>query len=478
MGPLPIRPHSIANHSPRLPSQMPKINAVRYWGTDSIFPDHQTLGYNSCNPGSRDDLRSIPRSKPQSSAFPSPQLNTPKNDVLTGLESDEAQVNPTVFSTTIDPLQPSSSYNPIWGYGLVNANRAVARAMGDTDLDEVPDLGGVNLGNDLVNAPDAWAQGIFGQDITVAVIDSGIDIFHPDLDDNIWTNPGEIAGDGLDNDGNGYVDDLVGWDFGNNSNDVMDHHGHGTHVAGTIAAEDNDIGITGVAPDAQIMPIKIGDVDITNRFINPGNLAQAIRYAVDNGADVINMSLGWTPSYELLDAFAYAASQDVITVTASGNQGLASPSFPGAFSTVFGLTVGAVNSNQSIATFSNRAGYDRRIGYVAAPGVGIYSTRPTALDADGYGFSNGTSMAAPYVAGVVALMLSANPDLTHDDVRDMVTQSATDLSTSNPGFSPPAIAHHPNHPQGLGLSQELDSIAFGHLAQRSQSLHFSATDLE
>ena len=375
-----------------------------------------------------------------------PQLLS-SQDPLTGVASRAALINhPASLSDSsntddfaLQSLQNSAPYSAISGYGLVNANTAVAWAMGDTALPQQIDFGGVNIGNDMVNAPDAWLQGITGQDVIVAVIDSGVDIAHPDLDDNIWVNSDEIFGDGIDNDLNGYVDDTVGWNFGGNNASIWDYNGHGTHVVGTIAAEANGFGITGVAPNAKIMPIKIGDVGLDNRFVNPGNLAQAIRYAVDNGADVINMSLSWTPSYELLDAFAYAASQNVITVTASGNDGMATPSMPASFSTRYGLTVGAVDYNANMAYFSNWAGQDTRMGYVAAPGVNIYSTQPTNVDWDGYGFSNGTSMAAPHVAGVVALMFSANPDLTHDQVRSITTASATYLGNPYLLSQPPSL---------------------------------------
>lgn len=356
-------------------------------------------------------------------------------DPITGID-----LNTPLFNPDLIP-QKTKRYSPISGYGLVNTNTAVAWSIGDASLPDLSNLEGMNIGNDMVNAPDAWTQGIEGQDVIVAVIDSGVDIGHPDLRDNIWVNADEIFGDGLDNDGNGYVDDIVGWNFGRNNYNILDYDGHGTHVAGTIAALDDGIGTTGVAPSAKIMPLKIGDTDSQGRFVNPGNLAQAIRYAVDNGADVINMSLGWPPSFELLDAFAYAAAQDVITVTAAGNSALAEPGSPGFFSTLYGLTVGAVDSSGQMARFSNWAGYDSRLGYVTAPGVDVFSTRPTNLSFRGYGFSSGTSMAAPHVSGVVALMLSANPDLTHDQVRSIITNSATDLSDyrtlTNPiAFSP------------------------------------------
>ncbi|MEB3181774.1 MAG: S8 family serine peptidase, partial [Nostocaceae cyanobacterium] len=334
-------------------------------------------------------------------------------------------------SATVAPLPPPG-FNSTYGYGLVNSAAAVARAIGQATFANVADLGGNNWGNDMVNAPEAWARGYTGQGVTVAVIDSGVDINHEDLRNNIWRNAGEIAGDGIDNDGNGYIDDVYGWNFGvgQNNNNVLpgttsSGQGHGTHVAGTIAAANNAIGMTGVAYNARIMAIRMGDVNDSGSFTNAGNLASAIRYAVDNGARVINMSLGWSDSTALRDALAYAASRNVITVSAAGNSGNSlPPGFPARYATDYGLSVGAVDRNRVIASFSQTPGTDSRMQHVMAPGVGIYSTTPNNT----YGTKNGTSMATPHVAGVVALMLSANPNLTHAQVRDILTSSATSLS--------------------------------------------------
>jgi len=327
-------------------------------------------------------------------------------------------------STPVNPF-----FNATYGYGLVNAAAAVAQSIAQTTFADVPNLGGNQWGNDLVNAPEVWAQGFTGQGVTVAVIDSGVDINHEDLRDNIWTNPGEIAGNGIDDDGNGFIDDVNGWNFGNGGNNNVlpgtnnPGQGHGTHVAGTIAAMNNNLGATGVAHDAQIMAIRMGDVS-GRSFTNVGSLANAIRYAVDNGADVINMSLGWSDSTALRDALAYAAANNVITVTAAGNDGLPSPGNPARYATQFGISVGAVDRNSNIAGFSNRAGSDSNMQHVVAPGVDVFSTLPN----DGYGINQGTSMAAPHVAGVVALMLSANPNLTHAQVRQILTDSAIALA--------------------------------------------------
>ena len=336
----------------------------------------------------------------------------------------------TLGATTAAPTAFDSTY----GYGAVNAAAAVARALGQsTPFANVADLGGNNWGNDQVNAPEAWARGYTGQGVVVAVIDSGVDITHPDLVNNIWRNTGEIAGNGVDDDGNGYVDDINGWNFGANQNNNNVSPGsnssgqrHGTHVAGTIAARNNGVGITGVAYNARIMSVRLGNVSDNGFFTNPGNLASAIRYAVDNGARVINMSIGWSDSTELSNALAYAASRNVITVSAAGNAGASSPGNPARYATQYGISVGAVDRNRNIASFSNRAGTNSAMRHVVAPGVAIYSTTP----GNTYSFMSGTSMAAPHVAGVVALMLSANRNLTSSQVRDILTSSASRLSSS------------------------------------------------
>ncbi|ODV37529.1 S8 family serine peptidase [Microcystis aeruginosa] len=337
----------------------------------------------------------------------------------------------TNYNLAVSATSGGTGFNSTYGYGLVNAAAAVAQAINQPTFANVPNLGGNNWGNDMVNAPEAWARGYTGQGVTVAVIDSGVDISHQDLSNNIWRNTGEIAGNGIDDDGNGYTDDVYGWNFGvgQNNNNVLpgtssSGQGHGTHVAGTIAAANNGIGMTGVAYNSRIMAIRMGDVDSQGRFTNGGNLAQAIRYAVDNGARVINMSLGWTDSTALRDALAYAASRNVITVSAAGNSSLSSPGTPAYYATQYGLSVGAVNSNRTIASFSNRAGTNSSMQHVMAPGVNVYSTVP----GNGYASYSGTSMAAPHVAGVVALMLGANPNLTHAQVRSILTSSAVRLT--------------------------------------------------
>ncbi|MBX2863279.1 MAG: S8 family serine peptidase [Leptolyngbyaceae cyanobacterium MAG.088] len=375
------------------------------------------------------------------------------------------------FSPGEPPTTPPSGFDSTYGYGLVDAATAVAEAIDQPQFDDVADIGGNQWNNDMINAPEVWAQGYTGEGITVAVIDSGVDIYHEDLSDNIWINTDEILNDGIDNDGNGYIDDYYGWNFGQgqNNNNVLpgtdtSGQGHGTHVAGTIAAANNGIGMTGVAHDANIMAIRMGDVSNNGVFENAGNLAEAIYYAVDNGADVINMSLGWSdPTGSIYNAMAYAAANNVITVTAAGNSALAAPGSPAYYATEYGISVGAVDNNSDIAYFSNEAGTDSDMVHVMAPGVDIYSTTPD----DTYGYQQGTSMAAPHVAGVVALMLSANPDLTHDQVREILSGTSTlnDTSTESPAL--------PVQATQFSLNDEIiDLVANYSLTNQSQYADF------
>ena len=356
----------------------------------------------------------------------------------TSNESVTRQLNAGTYYVRVYPYSGSTNYNlslsattatvtpgysAISGYGLVNAAAAVAGALNQSPFANVPTFGGANdWGVNLVNAPEAWASGYTGQGIVVAVLDTGVDRNHADLAGNIWTNAGEIANDGLDNDGNGYVDDVYGWNFANGNNNTLDGNNHGTHVAGTIAGLNNGVGVTGVAYNSRIMPVKVLSDSGSGSY---SGVAQGIRYAVDNGADVINMSLGGgSTNSEVQSALQYASSRGVIVVMAAGNEGAAQPGYPASSATSWGLAVGAVNSSNQMASFSNRAGSNSSMMYVTAPGVQVYSTLPNG----GYGFLSGTSMAAPHVAGVVALMLNANPNLTDAQVRQIITATAGNVA--------------------------------------------------
>jgi subtilisin family serine protease len=342
----------------------------------------------------------------------------------------------------------------------------VAKLLGRTTaFPEVANLGGVNWGPDLVRAPEVWAQGLTGRGIVVAVVDTGVDYTHPSLRNSIWVNPREVAGDGIDNDNNGFVDDVRGWDFVDADNNPMDvilasnvttdfnSGGHGTHVAGTIVAKASQVGPQGVAFAATVMPVRVLD-----EYAEGGrdrNVAEGIRYAANNGAHVINLSLGSSPSNEIVAAVKHATSLGAIVVAAAGNSREASPSFPASLSDQAGvISVGAIDQNQRLAVWpqfgpnsgSAYAGSSSTLNHVVAPGDNVTSTVPagypgaTMTSVGAFMSFPGTSMAAPHVAGVVALALSAVPNPKAPGVRDRVVNAIVTTSQQPPSVSRATMA--------------------------------------
>ncbi len=271
-----------------------------------------------------------------------------------------------------------------------------------------------------IDAPLAWDITTGSGAAVVAVIDTGVDYMHPDLAGNMWINQDEIPGDGLDNDGNGYVDDVYGYDFINRDGNPMDDQGHGTHVAGTIgAAGNNGTGVTGINWDVQIMALKFLGAD---GWGDGADAIEAIYYALANGASIINASWGGDPySQALHDAIAAARDANCIVVAAAGNGnslgvGLdndASPYYPASYDLDNLVAVAAVDANDRLAGFSN---YGRTSVDLAAPGVNILSTMPGAA----YAANSGTSMAAPHAAGVLALVQDLHPEWTYRQVIEQV----------------------------------------------------------
>jgi len=332
--------------------------------------------------------------------------------------------NLNLSATSIPELNiptPSGLFNSNYGYGLVNANAAVSRTLNrSTFFPALPNLGGTNWALDVINAPEVWNQNITGNGIVVAVVDSGVDYTHPDLDGNIWRNADEIAGNGIDDDRNGYIDDIRGWDFVGSDNNPMDldSDGHGTNIAGAIAAERNNFGITGVAPNAKIMPVRVLPA-FGSGSVN--NIAAGIRYAADNGANVINLSLGneFVPSDVVNNAIQYANNKGSVVVIAAGNLGDIQPAYPARNADSLGIAVGSIDVRGRMADSSNRSG-STPLDYLVAPGLEIVSTTP---DKD-YELRSGTSFATPHVAGVAALVLNANPTLTPPQVEYILTTTA------------------------------------------------------
>ncbi|MEG4342972.1 S8 family serine peptidase [Microcoleus sp. A003_D6] len=325
-----------------------------------------------------------------------------------------------------------------FGFGLVNAAAAVAKAEGVATFPDVPDLGGDEWGRDLIKAPEVWARGLTGDGIVVAVIDSGVDYNHPDLTGNIWSNAGETgvdaigrnkASNGVDDDNNGFVDDFRGWDFVNSDNDPMDDNNHGTHISGLVAAKKDGVGITGTAPTAKIMALKILDSAGVGKIRDEIN---AINYAVANGAKIINVSLGGLQLNEQeLNVIRAAEAQGAIVISAAGNDARPQVDYPARFAGEVGIAVGGVTRNGLFADYSNRAGTEV-IDYFVAPGGDggradsgdVYSTVPLSEPGIPYRYFAGTSMAVPHVAGVIALMLQANPNLTPAQIKRILAETA------------------------------------------------------
>ncbi len=313
-----------------------------------------------------------------------------------------------------------------------------------------------------IDAFEAWETEQGREDIVVAVIDSGVDHTHFDIADNIWINEEEdinhngkfdnwlwwrkkngVSGDidNEDNDDNGYIDDVIGWDFCSKSiffnstdNDPMDENGHGTHCAGIVAAvTNNNVGIAGVSWNSKIMPVKI----LNKR--GAANLLGAVRgiiYAVDNGADIISMSWIGPSSNTLKNVLNHAYNNGVILVAAAGNE----PNdlgflnyYPACHEKV--ITVAATNSMDENAPFTS---FGNPVD-VAAPGVDILSlrakncfkSRSDYIYKDHYFIASGTSMACPHVAGVAALMVSQNPNLTPKEVKTILRSSTDKVNSSS-----------------------------------------------
>ncbi len=302
-----------------------------------------------------------------------------------------------------------------------------------------------------IDAPEGWSLQTGMNNVVIAIIDSGIDMNHPDLTQNIWINPSETPGNGIDDDGNGFTDDLNGWDFVDPTNNPPDDQcGHGTAVAGLAAARtDNGIGVAGVAWECKLMPVKV--TDATGNLSQDNTLLeQAIRYAVNNGADVLNMS--WTIQNEydayISSALKYARTigrcgKGCVCVFCAGNDAVWSIPYPSSSDNV--IAVGASNKNDSSWWYSNSGeqldvvapsnGYDLNNGtwdtLVTTDILGPYGINTNGQN----DFPNldytmnawGTSSSAPQVSGLAALLLSQNPNLTAAEIQSLIQASADDL---------------------------------------------------
>jgi subtilisin family serine protease len=268
-----------------------------------------------------------------------------------------------------------------------------------------------------IDVLDAWSWTMGGSDVVVAVLDTGIALDHPDLAPNLWSNPGEIGGNGLDDDGNGYVDDSRGWDAIDNDADPNDANGHGTFVASTAVAALNDTGMAGVAPDSRVMAVRVCD----NSGCPLSAILTGLAYAMANGAEVANLSFGG--SFGLSSGFEGAVQANVdagvVVVAAAGNDGLDNdlvPFYPASFDIDGLIAVAASNHVDLKAPFSN---YGANSVDLAAPGQDVVGGSPP----DDFAVGSGTSFAAPHVTGAVALVKALRPDLQPPEIADLILQS-------------------------------------------------------
>jgi subtilisin family serine protease len=303
------------------------------------------------------------------------------------------------------------------------------------DIADPPPVSASGAADADLDATDAWATSTGSADTVIAVIDSGVELANPDLASSLWTNPGEVAANGIDDDANGYVDDIEGWDFEADDAVPDDTEGHGTHIAGIIAAGMNGTGIVGICPGCRIMVLKTD--------LSLGQETQAIAYAIDNGADIVNASYG-SPFFSLLELknFEALVANGILPIVSAGNENgnndmslgdanrngfFDAPVFPASLDVPGLISVAASNDQDEYASatgcaiatgdarvcaFTNR-GHDSVD--LAAPGTDILSTV-----VGGYAVEDGTSMAAPYVSGIAGLVKSLHPTYSVIQLRNAV----------------------------------------------------------
>lgn len=326
----------------------------------------------------------------------------------------------------IEYIEPSQTYYPInlqdgenvdimsdrygeqWGLKNTGTNSGSWWSSGKKGVD--------------INAEKAWTVTKGSRAVRVAVIDTGVDYNHPDLKDQMWVNTAEANGQpGVDDDGNGYVDDIHGYDFQNKDGDPMDDHNHGTHCAGVIGASHNGKGIRGVMADVELVAIKF----LSARGGTTEDAILSVQYAIDVEVDVMSNSWGGGGfSQALKDAIVAANQAGIVFVAAAGNSNSDNdkrPTYPTNYEVDNVIAVGSHTSKGTRSSFSN---YGAKTVHVMAPGSSILSTVRGAK----YSSMSGTSMACPHVAGVAGLLMSVEPNLTPLEVRQRMVNSAKGTS--------------------------------------------------
>ncbi len=305
-------------------------------------------------------------------------------------------------------LPNDSAYGQLWGLSNLGQSGGVV----DVDID----------------APEAWRVTTGSRTVVIAVIDSGVDVNHPDLAGNIWQNPGEIPGNGIDDDGNGFVDDVSGWDFVSNDNRPQDDNGHGTHVAGILGAVGNNAaGIAGVNWQVSILPLKFLDDSGSGSTADAIAAMNYVATLRGQGVNIVAANNSWGGggfSSAMRSAISRLGDLDVTFVAAAGNEGTnsdATPAYPASYDLPNVISVAAIDRQGRLAGFSN---YGQTAVDLAAPGVSIYSTTP----GNSYATYSGTSMAAPYVSGVVGLLAAAAPSATAADIRTAILETVAPMA--------------------------------------------------
>ena len=297
----------------------------------------------------------------------------------------------------------------------------------DPDFDELWGIDNAKNPKFDISAKEAWSLQTGSHKVVVGVVDTGIEASHPDLKDNMWFNEAEAQGtEGVDDDGNGYVDDVHGWNFVNNTPDGVDNRGHGTHCAGTIGASGNNgLGVVGVNWQVSLMSLKflgLGDSIAGVRGSTAG-VVGAIDYGIKMGAHVLSNSWGVVYySQVLFDMIEKAKDAGILFVAAAGNDYFndndRNPLYPAGYDIDNVVSVGSMDAQGRVSAFSN---VGKRAVHIFAPGSNILST---ALKGK-YRVFSGTSMATPHVAGVAALLLAQNPDMSYREIKERLIQTAT-----------------------------------------------------
>ncbi len=331
------------------------------------------------------------------------------------MESTESAIKTLNMNPMVETAEPNFIYrinkmpnDPMLGqlWGLSN--------IGQKDSDGAVGTAGIDI-----NAEKAWEIQTGSRDVVVAVIDTGVDYTHADLKENMWTNDAELNGKtGVDDDGNGVIDDIYGYNAVLNNGDPKDDHGHGSHCAGTIGAKgDNGIGVSGINWNVRIMALKFLAADGSGTL---ENALRAIDYATKMGAHIESNSWGGGGfSQTLLDAIQRSNDAGVLFVAAAGNEynnNDAKPTYPATYAVPNIIAVAAINNKGGKADFSN---FGKKTVHIGAPGVNIISTTGGAYDS----FS-GTSMAAPHISGVAALLKANEPSLTALEIKQRMIATA------------------------------------------------------